>query len=103
MRGCKAVPGSIPTQARTVPDHRVNGFWDRSISRVGIEVVLEDEVPDVHDRGGGAPAPFAARHIRCVPYVEDGVKDLAQGTNSRASRSFRGGDIGLYAGPLGIG
>jgi hypothetical protein len=35
--------------------------------------------------------------------VEDGVKDLAQGMYSRASRSFRGEDMGFYAGPFGIG
>jgi hypothetical protein len=36
--------------------------------------------------------------MRCLPYVEDSVKDLTQGMYPRASRSFRGGDMGLYVG-----
>jgi len=35
--------------------------------------------------------------------VEDGVKDLAQGMYSGTSVGFRGRDMGLYGGPLGIG
>src|SRR5215210_4192841 len=36
-------------------------------------------------------------------YVEDCVKDLAQGVYSRASRSFRGRDMGFYVRPFGTG
>jgi hypothetical protein len=36
-------------------------------------------------------------------YVEDGIKDLAQGVYSGASGSFRGRHMGLYVGPFGIG
>ena len=35
--------------------------------------------------------------------VEDGVEDLAQGVYPGAPRSFRGREMGLYVGPLGIG
>src|SRR5438270_8737636 len=35
-------------------------------------------------------------------YVEDGVKDLAQGVYSWSSGGFRGRDQGLYVGPFGI-
>src|SRR4051812_2536555 len=35
--------------------------------------------------------------------VEDGVKDLAQGVYPGTPRGFGGGEMGLYAGPLGIG
>ena len=44
-----------------------------------------------------------ARHSHYVPYVEDGVKDLAQGMYSGPSGSFRSRDMGSYVGPLGIG
>jgi len=35
--------------------------------------------------------------------LEDSVKDLAQGTHPRPSGDFRGREMGLYVGPLGIG
>ena len=35
--------------------------------------------------------------------VEDGIDDLAQGVHSRASGCLGGREVGLYAGPLGIG
>jgi hypothetical protein len=36
-------------------------------------------------------------------YVEDGVKDLAQGVYPGPSGGFRGRDMRLYVGPFGIG
>ncbi len=35
--------------------------------------------------------------------VEDGIEDLAQGVDPRASGGSRGGEMGLDQGPLGIG
>jgi hypothetical protein len=45
-----------------------------------------------------APSATTAAHD-----VEDGVEDLAQGMDPRASFGFWGREVGLYTGPFGIG
>src|SRR5215212_11328017 len=47
---------------------------------------------------GQQPPGAAAAHD-----LEDGVEDFADGVHPRPSAWFRGGQVGLYIGPLGIG
>ena len=46
--------------------------------------------------------PVGAKHTS-ADYVEDGVKDLAQGMYSGSPRSSRSREMRLNVGPFGIG